>query len=137
MSLISTAKLAERTGYTKRQIQRLAAGGEVPGASRTPGGHWKIPEGSKLDAWVDLIHAARRSKMREGRKKVGHDNYIPHLTRLLTVLRKTVPGMNEHQRLALVQDTDQLVALLLSVRASVSGERSGKAATARSRASSW
>lgn len=46
----------------------------------------------------------------------GHDNYIPHLTRLLTVLRRTVPGMTERQRQALADDTEQLVELLLSVR---------------------
>jgi len=42
----------------------------------------------------------------------GHDNYIPHLTRLMTVLRRTVPGMTPQQRRALRQDTAQLVKLI-------------------------
>lgn len=42
----------------------------------------------------------------------GHDNYVPHLTRLLTVLRKTVPSMSQDQREALKEDAEQLVELL-------------------------
>ena len=45
-------------------------------------------------------------------EQAGHENYIPHLTRLLTVLRKTVPGMTEEQREALREDSQQLVDLL-------------------------
>lgn len=45
-------------------------------------------------------------------EQVGHDNYIPHLTRLLTILRKTVPGMSQDQRSALKEDAEQLLALL-------------------------
>jgi hypothetical protein len=43
---------------------------------------------------------------------VGHDNYVPHLTRLLTVLRKTLPGMTDEQREALREDTEQLRDIL-------------------------
>lgn len=42
----------------------------------------------------------------------GHDNYVPHLTRLLTVLRKTVPGMTQNQREALKDDAEQLLDML-------------------------
>lgn len=42
-------------------------------------------------------------------EQAGHDNYVPHLTRLLTVLRKTVPGMSERQRRALKEDAGQLL----------------------------
>ncbi len=45
-------------------------------------------------------------------EQAGHDNYVPHLTRLLTVLRKTVPGMNDEQREALREDAEQLLDLL-------------------------
>jgi hypothetical protein len=45
----------------------------------------------------------------------GHDNYIPHLTRLLTVLRSTLPQMDEDQRRALREDTAPLIALLRSL----------------------
>lgn len=45
-------------------------------------------------------------------EQAGHDNYIPHLTRLLTILRKTVPGMSQDQRSALKEDAEQLLDLL-------------------------
>ena len=43
---------------------------------------------------------------------VGHDNYIPHLARLLTVLRKTLPAMSQAQRAALREDSEQLLEML-------------------------
>ncbi len=42
----------------------------------------------------------------------GHDNYIPHLTKLLTCLRKTLPGMDEDHREALRTDAAPLMAML-------------------------
>jgi hypothetical protein len=45
-------------------------------------------------------------------EQAGHDNHIPHVTRLLTVLRKTLPGMTDEQREALKDDTAQLLELL-------------------------
>jgi hypothetical protein len=45
-------------------------------------------------------------------EQAGHDNYVPHLTRLLTVLRKTVPGMTREQRAALKADAAQLMDIL-------------------------
>ncbi len=45
-------------------------------------------------------------------EQAGHDNYVPHLTRLLTVLRKTVPGMSPEQREALKEDAEQLLEML-------------------------
>lgn len=48
-------------------------------------------------------------------EQAGHDNFVPHLTRLLTVLRKTLPGMDEYQREALKEDTQQLLEILLSL----------------------
>ena len=30
----------------------MAANGEIPGALRTPGGHWKIPDSPELKNWV-------------------------------------------------------------------------------------
>lgn len=49
----------------------------------------------------------------EGRKrKFGSDNYIVHLTRLLSVLRKTLPAMDEDERAALRADTKDLKRLL-------------------------
>lgn len=51
MSHIPTAELARLTGYTKRQIQRMA--GKIPGAVRTGGGHWQIPDSPEVRAWCD------------------------------------------------------------------------------------
>ena len=45
-------------------------------------------------------------------EQVGHDNYVPHLTRLLTILRKTIPCMSEEQRLSLKEDSEQLREIL-------------------------
>jgi hypothetical protein len=47
-----------------------------------------------------------------GERQAGHDNYIPHLTRLLTVLRNTVPEMDEDQLAALRADTAPLLRIL-------------------------
>jgi len=43
---------------------------------------------------------------------VGHDNHIPHLSRLVTVLRKTMPGMDEDQLAALKDDLAPLLELI-------------------------
>lgn len=48
-------------------------------------------------------------------EQAGHDNYVPHLTRLLTVLRKTVPEMSQDQRTALKEDAEQLLEMLESL----------------------
>lgn len=49
----------------------------------------------------------------EGRqRKFGADNYVPHLTRLLSVVRKTLPAMTEYQRSAFKADTKELKELL-------------------------
>lgn len=48
-------------------------------------------------------------------EQAGHDNYVPHLTRLLTVLRKTLPEMSQDQREALKDDAEQLLDLLNSL----------------------
>lgn len=45
-------------------------------------------------------------------ENAGHDNYVPHLTRLVTILRRTIPQMDEDQLEALRDDTRQLVDML-------------------------
>lgn len=52
MSHISTNQLAALTGFSKRQIQRMTANGEIPGASRTPAGHWRISDTPELLEWI-------------------------------------------------------------------------------------
>ena len=65
MSHISTAELASRTGYSKRQVQRMAASGEIPGALRTPGGHWHIPDSPEIRKWLDCHSKAAMKRIRE------------------------------------------------------------------------
>lgn len=48
-------------------------------------------------------------------EQAGHDNYIPHLTRLETVLKKTLPLMDERQRQAVKVDCSRLLAMLQSL----------------------
>lgn len=43
------------------------------------------------------------------------DNYVPHLTRLLTVLRRTIPIMDQDELEALKADTEPLVTLVESI----------------------
>jgi hypothetical protein len=45
----------------------------------------------------------------------GHDNYIPHLMRLVTILRKTIPAMDARQRMALKQDLADLYELVAKI----------------------
>lgn len=52
MSHISTQKLSEMAGITKRHCQRLLIAGDVPDAVRTSGGHWSIPDNAKVRKWI-------------------------------------------------------------------------------------
>jgi hypothetical protein len=45
-------------------------------------------------------------------RKFGKDNYVPHLRGLISILRKTIPHMDEDEVEALKADTASLVALL-------------------------
>ena len=45
-------------------------------------------------------------------RKFGQDNYIPHLTKLLTILRKTIPLMNDFQKDAVRSDMQDLIDLV-------------------------
>jgi hypothetical protein len=67
MSHIPTAELAVLTGYTKRQIQRMAA--KIPGAVRTDGGHWKIPDSPEVRKWC-----ASQAKRRQAEKLRREDD---------------------------------------------------------------
>lgn len=55
------------------------------------------------------------SEIEKRGEQAGHDNYVPHLTALLTILRKTLSGMDEDQREALREDTAQLLEILESL----------------------
>ena len=79
----------------------------------------KIPTVKRLALSVRIADQAPRivsdDEITSRGEQAGHDNYIPHLTRLLTVLRKTLPGMTEEQREALKEDSEQLLELLESL----------------------
>lgn len=51
----------------------------------------------------------------ERNRKFGKDNYIPHLRGLISILRKTIPSMDEDEIEALKCDTRGLVDLLESL----------------------
>lgn len=75
----------------------------------------KLPTVKRLALSVRTCDEARlisdKEIMQRGEHS-GHDNYIPHLTRLLTILRKTIPTMDDEQLIALKADTRQLVEIL-------------------------
>lgn len=75
----------------------------------------KLPTVKRLALSVRIAESPRIISDKEIIKRgeaAGHDNYIPHLTRLLTILRKTIPGMDADQRAALKDDTTALLDLL-------------------------
>lgn len=50
------------------------------------------------------------------RKKYrGRDNYVPHLARLLVILREQLPKMDDNQREAVAADFSQLVEIIESI----------------------
>jgi hypothetical protein len=77
----------------------------------------RVPTVKRLALSVRIATEAPRvvteEEITQRGEQAGHDNYVPHLTRLLTVLRKTLPGMTEEQREALRDDSEQLLDLLL------------------------
>jgi hypothetical protein len=53
MTLISTTELAKIANVEKRQIQRILERGVIDfGATKTPGGHWEIPDTVKVRRWA-------------------------------------------------------------------------------------
>lgn len=76
----------------------------------------KVPTVKRLALSVRISESSPRivtdDEITNRGEQAGHDNYIPHLTRLLTVLRKTLPKMDDRQREALKEDAQQLVELL-------------------------
>ncbi len=123
--------MAALTGFEKRHVQRLAVAGQIPGAVRTDGGHWKIPDTPEVRRWCQSVKRARvLSAVPKRAGRAGHDNYVPHLTRLLTTLRKTLPHMNRQALSALLEDLSQ-------IDDAIEPYKLGSDATARTRASSW
>ena len=76
----------------------------------------KLPTVKRLALSVRIADAKPRivsdEEITSRGEQAGHDNYVPHLTRLLTVLRKTLPQMSQDQRCALKEDAEQLMEIL-------------------------
>lgn len=71
MSHISTQKAADLAGISKRHLQRLLnAGGVVPSATRTSGGHWRIENDSSFQNW------AKSYKRWDGKSRNAKDTGI-------------------------------------------------------------
>lgn len=51
-SHLSLPDLAVKMGLSRRHLQRMAAGGEVPGASRSKSGHWRVKNDLRLNGWI-------------------------------------------------------------------------------------
>jgi excisionase family DNA binding protein len=66
MNTVSTQKLSEMAGITKRHCQRLLVAGDVPDAVRTSGGHWLIPDNAEVKSWADNI---KRQSLKSTNKK--------------------------------------------------------------------
>lgn len=49
-------------GVSTRQLQRMAAAGEVPGAVRSPAGHWRIPDDAGVRRWCAAMKKFRQSQ---------------------------------------------------------------------------
>jgi hypothetical protein len=60
MSHISRAELERLTGYKRRTIQRLAVAGQIPGAVRANGGHWRIPDSPEVRKWCKAVKRVRK-----------------------------------------------------------------------------
>jgi excisionase family DNA binding protein len=54
---LKVAEVSAAFGISRRAVQAWLAAGEFPGASHTPGGHWRIPRadviavGRQLGVW--------------------------------------------------------------------------------------
>ena len=75
-----------------------------------------VPTVKRLALSLRIATAAPRvvteEEITQRGEQAGHDNYVPHLQRLVTILRKTLPGMDEDQRQALKDDAEQLMDML-------------------------
>ena len=79
----------------------------------------KLPSVKRLGLSIRIAEEKPRivtdEEITQRGEQAGHDNYGVHVIRLLTILRKTVPGMTEEQREALKEDAAQLLELLESL----------------------
>ena len=48
----TASEVAKLARMTRQHLTRLCRQGEVPGAFRTKGGHWRVSPSKKLNAWL-------------------------------------------------------------------------------------
>ena len=128
MSHLTTTQLAAAAGITRRQVQRLLDGGDVPelDAVRTPGGHWRIPDSPAANKWAKGF---KKWKGR-GNAKTSGVNRVEALDKSHAII--TIEGMSlsfdlwhrRMQRRIELWDTDKIdkVIELLSRQARVHAE---------------
>jgi hypothetical protein len=101
MSHISTQKLSEMAGITKRHCQRLLIAGHVPDAVRTSGGHWSIPDNAKVRKWCKRMKAEKHQrpavKMPAKRKAIEKLPTVPVGNELPQCLENLVMARKEMQ----------------------------------------
>lgn len=71
LSHISLPSLAKRLGVSRRNLQRMAADGVIPGASRTIGGQWRVKKDAHLDGWISRMEMERALRQTVGRSKTA------------------------------------------------------------------
>ena len=88
MSHISLPKLAELTGHSRRQLQRLATAGDIPGASRKKGGHWQVENSPALKGWISYNRMKIMSRESlTGHKRSRRDNEVILIRGFLMFIR--------------------------------------------------
>lgn len=56
--------LAEQSGYTRQWLSRMAALGDIPGATRTASGRWKFVNSPTFETWLSEQREQNRARMR-------------------------------------------------------------------------
>ena len=59
-ALLKPADVARILGVNARTVKRWAEAGKLPGAFRTPGGHWRIPSKAVAGALLGSIAETAR-----------------------------------------------------------------------------
>ncbi len=64
---ISIPTLAKRCKLSRRNLQRMAADGLIPGASRTNGGQWRVLDDKALAGWLNARNFTKMLRETLGR----------------------------------------------------------------------
>lgn len=93
MSHLSSKQLADLARLTTRQVQRILERGTPNlGATRTPGGHWAIPDTPEVRRWA-REHERWKSKLRQPQGKL-EDRITPEFENWANEQMKNGPELN-------------------------------------------